>query len=117
MERDPASVLDIVIACRKLSNMVAGRTEDELESNEMLRFAVLHLIVMIGEATYRLSDEFRDAHSDIPWGDIMGIRNRVIHGYDQIKVPIVWVVATEKSALLMERLEPLLPPRPPEASP
>ncbi len=114
MDRDPASVLDIVIACRKLSNMVAGRSEDELQSNEMLRFAVLYLIAMIGEAAYRLSDEFRDGHSDIPWGDIMGIRNRVIHGYDRIKLPIVWVVATEKSALLIERLEPLLP-TPPES--
>ena len=116
MDRDPASVLDIVIACRKLSNMVAGRTEGELQSNEMLRFAVLYLIAMIGETAYRLSDEFRDAHSDIPWGDIMGIRNRVIHGYDRIKLPIIWVVASQKSTLLIERLEPLLP-TPPEESP
>ena len=112
MDRDPASVLDVVIACKKLAKMVAGRTEDELESNEMLRFAVLYLIATIGEAAYRLSDEFRKAHPDIPWGDIMGMRNRVIHGYDQIKLPIVWIVATEKAKLLAERLEPLLPPRP-----
>jgi uncharacterized protein with HEPN domain len=112
MKRDDASLIDIVVACRKLLEITAGRTEDDLKTDDLLRFAALYLIATIGEAAYRLSDEFCANNSDVPWGEIRGMRNRVIHGYDQINLSIVWLVTNEKAPQLMERLEPLLPAKP-----
>jgi len=116
MDRDPATILDIILACRRLRRFVSDRSRDDLDADELLQYAVLHATALIGEAASRLSPEFRQAHSDIPWGDIIGARNRIIHGYDRIKLEIIWAIATEKVAQLIENLEPLLP-QPPEAVP
>ncbi len=116
MDRDPGSILDIVLACRKLRRFVAGRTFDELQSDEVLQYAVLHATALIGEAATRLSPEFRQAHSEIPWRDIIGTRNRIIHGYENVKLDIVWNIATTKADQLLEQLEPLIP-QPPESHP
>jgi uncharacterized protein with HEPN domain len=80
MNRDAASVLDIVQASRRLKDFVVGRSREELERDELLQYAVLHAIALIGEGATRLSDEFRQAHDVIPWRDIIGTRNRIIHG-------------------------------------
>jgi uncharacterized protein with HEPN domain len=116
MDRDPGSVLDIVLACRRLRSFVADRTFDQLQSDEVLQYAVLHATALIGEASSRLSPEFRQAHSEVPWGDIIGTRNRIIHGYENVKLDIVWEIATTKAGQLLEKLEPLLP-QPPESNP
>jgi uncharacterized protein with HEPN domain len=113
MDSDAGSILDIVIACRRLKRFVAGRSREDLDGDELFQYAVLHATALIGEAACRLSLEFRQAHSEIPWGDIIGTRNRIIHGYDQVKLDIVWAIATEKIVLLLEYLERLVP-SPPE---
>jgi len=115
MDSDAGSILDIVLACRRLKRFVAGRLREDLDGDELLQYAVLHATALIGEAASRLSLDFRQARSEIPWGDIIGTRNRIIHGYDQVKLDIVWAIATEKIVLLLESLEPLVPP-PPESN-
>jgi|SRR5271157_3013482 len=115
MGRDPASILDIILACRKLSGFVAVRSRADLDEDLMLQFAVLHAIAIIGEAANRLSPEFRQAHLTIPWGEVIGTRNRIIHGYNDVKLDIVWDIAAAKIHPLLEELEPLLP-KPPEAT-
>jgi uncharacterized protein with HEPN domain len=105
----------MVLACRQLRRFVADRSREDLDSDELLRSAVLYVIALIGEAASRLSEPFRLAHPDIPWGDIIGTRNRIIHGYDQVKLEIVWAIASEKVVLLLEQLEPLVP-QPPESN-
>jgi uncharacterized protein with HEPN domain len=115
MDSDAGSILDIVIACRRLKRFVEGRSRKDLDGDELFQYAVLHATALIGEAASRLSLESRQGHADIPWGDIIGTRNRIIHGYDQVKLDIVWAIATEKIVLLLENLEPLVPP-PPESN-
>jgi uncharacterized protein with HEPN domain len=115
MNRDPATVLDIVIACRKLVVFVAGRSRDDLDQDLMLQYAVLHAIAIVGEAANRLSPELRDAHPAIPWREIIGTRNRIIHGYSDVKLDIIWDIAAEKIHPLLEELETLLP-KPPETT-
>jgi uncharacterized protein with HEPN domain len=112
MERDPASILDIVLACRRLRRFVAGRTREDLDRDDLLLYAVLHATALIGEAASRLSLEFRQDHPGVPWRDIIGTRNRIIHGYDTVKTDIIWDIAAAKAQLLLEQLEPLLPPGP-----
>jgi uncharacterized protein with HEPN domain len=112
MDRDPASILDIVLACRRLRRFVAGRTREDLDRDDLFLYAVLPATALIGEAASRLSPEFRQDHPEIPWGDIIGTRNRIIHGYDTVKTDIIWDTAAAKAELLLERLVPLLPPEP-----
>jgi uncharacterized protein with HEPN domain len=87
----------------------------DIDGDELFQYAVLHATALIGEAASRLSLESRLGHADIPWGDIIGTRNRIIHGYEQVKLDIVRAIATEKTVLLLENLEPLVPP-PPESN-
>ncbi len=112
MDRDPASILDIVLACRRVARFVEGRIREDLDRDEILRNAVLYVIAVIGEAATRLSLEFRQDHPEIPWREIIGTRNRIIDGYDQVRLEIIWDIATPKAELLLEQLEPLLPPTP-----
>jgi hypothetical protein len=76
MNRDPASILDIVLACRRLIRFLDGRTREDLDRDELLQFAVLHATALIGEAATRLSPEFRQDHPEVPWREIIGTRNR-----------------------------------------
>jgi uncharacterized protein with HEPN domain len=116
MERDPASILDIVRTCQRLRRFVTNRSREDLDSDDLLCYAVLHATALIGEAATRLSDAFRQAHPEIPWSDIIGTRHRIIHGYEQVKLDIIWTIATQKVVLLLEQLEPLVP-QPPEPKP
>jgi uncharacterized protein with HEPN domain len=112
MDRDPASILDIVAACRRLRRFVAGRAREDLDRDDLLLYAILHATALIGEAAIRLSLEFRQDHPEIPWREIIGTRNRIIHGYDTVKIDIIWDIAASKADLLLEQREPLLPTKP-----
>lgn len=114
MDRDSATILDVVLGCRRLVGFVDGRTREDLGRDELFQFAVLHAIALIGEAASRVSLEFRQAHPEFPWREIIGTRNRIIHGYESVKLDVVRDIATTKAELLIEQLEPLLP-RPPES--
>jgi len=60
----------------------------------MLLFAVVRAIEVLGEAANRISEETHADHAEIPWKAIIGMRNRLIHGYFNINVQIVWETAT-----------------------
>lgn len=115
-ERDQGALLDIVLACRDIEELTAGWTEErfldweDLESKRT-RYAVMHQIQVIGEAVKRLSGEFREEHSEIPWRSIAGMRDRLIHVYDDVNHVEVWRVASEEVPALRGKLERLIPPR------
>jgi len=75
---------------------------------------VLRQVTIIGEATRRLSEDFRFAHADSPWRDIVAMRNVVVHAYDRVDLDELWRVANREVTALADSLEALLPP-PPEA--
>jgi uncharacterized protein with HEPN domain len=66
------------------------------------KFAVLHATALIGEAASRLSPEFRQVHPEVPWREIIGTRNRIIHGYENVKLDTVWDIAAMKALVLIE---------------
>lgn len=116
--RDLAVVLDIVLACRDVESFLAGVGHDEFIEEEpddevrKTRYAVFHQLLVIGEATKRLSDAFRSSHSQIPWRGMAGLRDRLIHGYDQVDADRVWQIATSEVPVLRAQLEPMLPTPP-----
>jgi len=83
MPDDAATIVDIVLACRRVQRFVAEVDEAAFVGNEEKHWAVASQLVLIGEAVRRLSEAFRAAHPNIPWPLIAGMRNRLTHEYDK----------------------------------
>jgi uncharacterized protein with HEPN domain len=77
-------------------------------ANEEKQSAVLHQLMILGEAAKRLSLEVRGAHPNIAWTEIAGMRNRLIHGYDAVDLSLVWDVIKKRVPSLLAYLQPLL---------
>jgi uncharacterized protein with HEPN domain len=94
---------------RRIRGMVRGRSRAEFESDDVRQLAILHLIQVLGEAASRTSAVFREAHPEIPWGRMIGMRNRIVHGYDDVDPDIVWRVAADDVEQLLAALERIVP--------
>ncbi len=70
--------------------MARGRTRADLENDRMFQLALTRLIEIIGEAAARVSKPTRDRYPGIPWAEIIGMRHRLIHGYDVVDIGLLW---------------------------
>ncbi len=99
---------DIVEATNAIDRFLAGVSEDEWIDDEVRQSAVMHQLIIIGEAASRLSSEFREVHTGIAWADIVGFRNLAVHAYFSVSWPIVWVTATEDVPVLGAQIAEIL---------
>ena len=107
-ERDEASLRDMLDAARHARTFMIGKTREMLDSDDMLSFAVVRALEIVGEAAGRISAETRATLQDIPWKDVIGMRNKIIHEYDQVDFNIVWVTVEENLPPLISALEKYL---------
>ncbi|MBW7865873.1 MAG: DUF86 domain-containing protein [Candidatus Hydrogenedentes bacterium] len=98
----------MVDAAREAMSFVAGRSRAELDSDAMLSRALVNCLAVVGEAAARLSPESRACDTSIPWPQIVGMRNRLIHAYFDIDQDEVWLTVTEDLPTLADRLQSLL---------
>jgi len=105
---DPAYLWDMLDAAKAILVFVAERTFDDFQTDRMLRNAVERNLEIIGEAANRISDNFQKSHQEIPWKNIIGQRNILIHEYGEVRSERIWVVATERIPELVAILNPLL---------
>jgi uncharacterized protein with HEPN domain len=109
INRDLESLIDIDYYGRNIISFVSAMTQAEFAADQKTIAAVMYAIAIMGEATKRLSDEFREQHPQLPWRELAGLRDRLVHDYRNIDLDILWdVVLVEVPALLVS-LEPLLP--------
>ncbi len=108
MWRDDAVILDLLHALEKIQDYTRGLTVTDFEEDEKTQSAVLYQMLVLGEATKRLSDEFRKLHPTIAWKDIAGMRDKCIHGYDDIDFSIVWECVKKDIPHLHNYLKPLI---------
>src|SRR5438552_18343201 len=80
-ERDLVYVGHMLDMARKAIGKTQGISRETYDTDENLRFALIHLIQTIGEAARQVSREFCDTHPDIRWSDIVGMRHKVVHDY------------------------------------
>jgi uncharacterized protein with HEPN domain len=107
--RDPATLVQIYYSAGLIDKRMRGVSlETFLDDIEKQDLAVLR-ITLIGEATKRLSAEYRAAHAHIPWAAMAGMRDNLVHGYDQWDLKRVWEVATLDIPKLLQDLGPLVP--------
>jgi uncharacterized protein with HEPN domain len=90
MERDLQSLLDMLQLAQILRNYIAGRSQNELETDLQLQDAVIRRLLIIGEAARRVSQATQQALPVILWAAINGMRNRLVHEYDELDLDIVW---------------------------
>jgi uncharacterized protein with HEPN domain len=108
MRNDRDRLVDIAAAARAIEGFVAGYNAPSFADNDLVRSAVFAKLVIIGEATRNLSPLFTDVHPHIPWAQIIGTRNRIAHGYDQVDWDIVWHIATVDVPKLLGDVDAIL---------
>ena len=116
MDRDAPHVLDIAASARLVRSYVEGVTREDFMRNVQLQDSVIRRLEIAGEAAGRVSVQFRERHPAIPWTRMIGMRNRVAHGYDAVDLDIVWTTARERIPELLALIEPLIPPESGESS-
>ncbi len=109
MSRDLPYLLDIWQAAQKIAALTQGISKDAFTQDEMRHAAVIYQLIVVGEATKRISGEFREQHPAIPWKQMAGMRDVLIHSYNDVDLELVWEAATRSIPALINQLEPLLP--------
>jgi uncharacterized protein with HEPN domain len=86
-------------------------TQTEFQNDERTQLAILYEITILGEVVKRLTADFREEHTTIEWRKIAGMRDRLVHNYDEVKLDLVWQVVKINIPELMQYIKPLLPSR------
>ena len=93
---------------REAVAMITGKRRTDLQRQRMLELALVRLIEIIGEAAARVSTEGQAEYSFIPWKEVVGMRNRLVHGYDSIDLDVLWDTIEDDLPPLIDELERVL---------
>ena len=110
MWRDLAWVLGMLQASRKALEYVRDLNEEQFRASSLHQDAVLRQLTIIGEAAKRVSAEFRSSHPEVPWRQISGFRDVVVHDYSRVDLREVWRIIQGDLSALVTLLEPIVPP-------
>ena len=107
---DPQVRLRHMLAyAREAVELIRNRTREDLDTDRALGLAILRCVEIVGEAAGRVPVAIRRRYPEIPWPQMIGMRNRLIHGYDIVDYDVVWSTVTHDLPPLIAALEKLLP--------
>ena len=101
-------VEDILDAMDKAEILLKDVTYDQFEADFRINFAVVRALEIVGEATKRLPKDLRRTYAEIPWKGIAGMRDRIIHGYDNVDLEIVWDVVKQDIPKIKPQIQQIL---------
>jgi uncharacterized protein with HEPN domain len=107
LPRDDAHLLDILRAARLAIEFIGPADKAEFLGDAKTQSAVLHQLLIIGEAVKRMSPEFRASHPEVPWKPIAGTRDKLIHFYEGVDLEEVWKMVSADLPELIRSIEPL----------
>lgn len=107
---DNISLRHILDHAREAVSLTQNRSRSDLDTDRLLSLALVRLAEVVGEAATRVSIPRRQQHPEIPWSQIVGLRNRLIHGYDTINFDILWQILIADFPALITTLEKIAPP-------
>lgn len=111
MPRDESEyLLDMVLAARRALSFTEGMSFADFERDERTVFSATKAVEIVGEAAAQVSKDTRQAHPDIPWRDIIAMRNRLVHAYFEINLELVWKTVHDDLPELIALVERLIPP-------
>ena len=112
MQRDEAAYLfDMLIAAQEAEEFASGLTFQKFTQSRLHQKAILKSIEIVGEAATHITEETRLAHPEVPWKKIVGMRNRLVHGYFQVDLERVWNTVQLDIPSLIHILEPFVSPK------
>ncbi len=106
--RDKERLEHILAAIERVNRYVADKTYQDLVDDDMMYYAVVKNIEIIGEAANMLTADFQEAHPNTLWKKVRGMRNYIVHEYFQIDDIVVWEVATKSLVELKEQISQYL---------
>ena len=104
-EDDSVRIRHILDAACEAVSFANGRSRADLDADRKLNLSLVRLLEIIGEAARGISTQFRQAHPDLPWQSMVGMRDRLIHGYFDINLDVVWETVTDDLPPLIAQLE------------
>jgi len=116
MPSDIPQLQDLLNACEYLLRTTAGITLEEFLDDDDKLFGVQHQMMIAGEAVKRLSPEFRAAHPSIEWTKLAGMRDVLIHRYDEVDTDVIWNAIHNDIPVLRDFLVQQLSSSPPDGA-
>jgi len=110
MQHDLIRVRHMLAAAKEAMEFAAGKTRMDLEKDRLHMLAIIKSIEIIGEAASKVTETFKTENSNIPWNDIINMRNRLIHAYFDVNLDIVWQTVKTDLPDLIKALEETIPP-------
>lgn len=103
--KDKGRLLHIKQSIDNINQFLSGKSAEDFLTDQMLYFAIVKNLEIIGEAAYMLTLEFREAHTETDWKDIIHMRHILVHGYYQIDSRIVWVTIKNDLPILKGQID------------
>jgi len=93
---------------RKAVQFTRNKQRSDLDTDEMLALATVHLVEMLGEASRNISSDLQKRYPEVPWELLSGTRNRLAHGYIDVDLDIIWAIVTRDLPPLIKQLKTIL---------
>ena len=107
-DKDRIRIQHMIDATSEVLSFVEGITEESFSKDRMIILSVIKDIEIIGEAASKMSEETKIKNPDIPWKDIIGMRNKLIHGYFEVDIKLVWNTTKNNLPSLLKALRVIL---------
>jgi len=107
-DRGAAALRHMLNHAQEAVSFAQGRTRADIQTDRLLNLALVRLLEIIGEAAGRVPEEMRAQHPEIPWTQIVGLRNRLTHGYDSVDLDILWQIISRDLPPLIVSLETII---------
>jgi uncharacterized protein with HEPN domain len=91
---DSIRIRHMLDAINKALHFMKDKSREDLSNDELLSLALVRLLEVLGEAAAKVSADVTDKYPAIPWHEIIGTRNRLIHGYDDVNLDILWQIVS-----------------------
>jgi uncharacterized protein with HEPN domain len=108
LKNDLVRLRHILDAARQAIVFSQNRSREDLDTDTMLNLSLVRLLEIIGEATRGISPSLRDTHPEVAWKQMVGMRDRLIHGYFDVNLDVVWETVTEDLPPLVAQLEKIV---------
>jgi uncharacterized protein with HEPN domain len=107
-EEDVVRVQHMLEFAGKAVKFNRGKQRQDLDSDEVLALATIHLVEMLGEACRNVSPDLQKRYPEVPWELISGTRNRLAHGYIDVDLDIIWTIIHQDLPPLVRQLRKIL---------